>query len=165
MSIGLYVELSGPLEVEHLIEDTCHVFYQMTTLDIAPRAKIYQLDEGAYSTPVQLYLTNSSSPAVELRANELGRVQIYIFTDDDEPLLISVDPVGEEKYRGAKVLAAASAIAIAQRHKSGIQNHQNSWGSTSYYSPKGLLDFLRCRHSHENMEEAVLEVLTNIEAA
>lgn len=165
MSIGLYVGLNSPLEASQLKEEIINTFFQLTRFDIEQQIEVLQLDEGKYSNVTQLQLVNSSSPALEVRAETLGKVQIYIFTDDDESPLISIDPEGEQRGYTAKVLAAVCAIAIARQHKSEIQNNQGFWGANIAYSAEELFDLLKCRYSHKTLEGAVSEVLTNIESA
>lgn len=165
MSVGLYVGLNGPLEASQLKKGISQIFFQLTSFDIEQQMEIFQLDEGKYSDVGQIQLIDSSSVGLEVRAQSLGEVQIYIFTDDDEPSLVSIDPEGQERTRGAKVLAAVCAIAIARQHKSEIENNQRFWGASCDYSAEGLFNLLKCQHSHETLEEAISEVLTSIQRA
>lgn len=171
MSVNLIVRVHAPLETSSLIEDTQKVLEELFNLRQVFSTEGKMWGEDSANHPPFLWL-KSGLMTISINGDHPILLMIINLSDDDS---LEINPEAEiyadleAKGTGGDpsriVTAAACAIAIAKKANSSIEDEALAWGRQSQYEPSQLLEQLRCRNEHDQIDKAIEEVLVNIEQA
>lgn len=162
MSSDLSVRINTPMNLNDLICDMNSILKRILSIDDIPEIQVYTLVNGKRKTPddniigqVGQYLLvglKGYEDGISITITEVP-IQLPHVTEDEAGIWIGMS-VGIKKSSREFAIAAAAAIAVAERQGVAIVDDACIWNKSLKISSPDLLNALSVKGTYKNIDEA-----------